>query len=119
MRIPLSNIDDEYEKCGEPYWPMLCGGGYQFSFALVESDRNVAATTGLEHTDLIDVYCYEKGGQQEFCLRFDKEEDDYLAAVGIEDLISWASEEPYRTALVLLMEDGCISFTPRCTAGES
>lgn len=114
MRIPPRNIDDEYEKCREPYWPMLCGhGGYQFSFSALQSERT------FDHTDLIDVYCFEKGGQQEFCLRFDKEEDDYLSAVGIEDLISSASEEPYRTALALLMEDGCISFTPRCTEGES
>ena len=119
MRIAPRNIDDEYEKSAQPYWPMLCGhGGYQFSFALVESDRNLAARTGFEQTDLIDVYCYEKGGQQEFCLRFNKKEDGYLAAVGIEDLISWSGEEPYRTALVLLMEDGCISFTPRCTEGD-
>ena len=112
MRIAQRNIDDEYEKCREPYWPVL-NGGYQFSFELLQSER------GFEHTDLIDVYCFEKGGQQEFCLRFDELEEDYLPVVGIEDLISWSGEEPYRTALVLLMEDGCLSFTPRCTAGES
>ena len=112
MRIPPRNIDDEYEKCREPFWPVR-HGGYQFSFELLESERT------FEHSDLIDVYCCEENGEQEFRLRFNELEDDYLSAVGIEDLISWASEEPYRTALVLLMEDGCISFTPRCTEGES
>tara|TARA_R100000808_G_C2098403_1_gene116321 strand:+ start:509 stop:871 length:363 start_codon:yes stop_codon:yes gene_type:complete len=116
MRIAPRNIDDEYEKSREPYWPIMCGhGAYQFSFALVESGRNVSAKPGFETTDLIDVYCYEKCGKQEFRLRFNEKEDGYFAAVGIEDLISWSGEEPYRTALVLLIEDGCLSFTPRYT----
>lgn len=90
-----------YEKTTIPYWTDHCGhGGYLFSFTCGETD------------DLLDVYCWENHGRQEFCLRFGKYPPEYRSPGNIEDLVRLAARrmEPYSGCFELLKLAGDIRF---------
>ena len=97
-----------YEKDTIPYWTDHCGhGGYLFSFTSYSTKKDVEAPD-----ELIDVYCWDNRGMQEFCLRFANEAGDYYSPGGIENIIARTmnGHRPYLECYELLKLVGDIRF---------
>ena len=94
-----------YEKTTIPYWPEHCGhGGYLFSFT--------SYSTSEAPDEIIDVYCWDNNGRQEFCLRFGDGGGDYRSPGGIESILSSAARGfgPYTACKELLKLVGDVRF---------
>ena len=100
-----NNYQELYEKTTIPYWADHCGhGGYLFSFT--------SYAFGEEPAEIIDVYCWDNNGRQEFCLRFGDRSSDYRSPGGIERIIYLATSGfgPYPACMELLRMVGAVRF---------
>lgn len=97
------------------YWPDKCNHGkdcYLFSFR-----HYINATLDIEK---VDVYCFQNGKEQEFCLRTGDLDYQYCSPGNIVNIIKFArNNKLYREVLERLEQIGEITFDIKKDSSES
>lgn len=110
------NADDwiNFGRIWGPKWPDGCNhpdGSYVATFEVCESPRS-----GIE---TIDLYCFDNGGRQEFCLRYGSADNEYYSPGDIVGIIrSQQHLGRYKSALGILMRLGTVKWAVDASAAN-